>query len=66
MAYRIYRIFVYYIEAGKAGRRCRWERCYHCVNVNPLHTGFIFYIFARKFVSVRYITEKTDLGGVRI
>ena len=34
--------------------------------VNPLHTGFIFYIFARKFVSVRYITEKTDFGGVRI
>ena len=33
---------------------------------NPLHTGFIFYIFARKFVSVRYITEKTDFGGVRI
>ena len=34
--------------------------------LTPCIQGLFFYIFARKFVSVRYITEKTDLGGVRI
>ena len=34
--------------------------------LTPCIQGLFFYIFARKFVSVRYITEKTDFGGVRI